>query len=80
MEFGHVNMQGEAGNLRVMPVDGEGDGRIAQHGKVEGIVGVLPDVLAADDDVASHGLLQAGVEFVAIAGRQGGGDTGGAAQ
>ena len=68
MEIGHLGVQGIAGNLGVMPVDGEGDGRVAQHAEVEGVVGVLPDVLAADDDVLAEGLLQAGVELVAEAG------------
>ena len=46
--------------------------------EVEGVVGVLPDVVAADDEVLADGLLEAGVELVAEAGLEGGGDAGGA--
>ena len=51
-----------------MPVDGERDGRIAQHAEVEGVVGVLPDVFAADHGSFAKGLLQAGMELVAKTG------------
>ena len=33
-----------------MPVNREEDRGIAQHTKIEGVMGVLPDVLATDDD------------------------------
>ena len=58
------------GNLRVVPLDGKGDRRVAQHAEVVGVVRVLPDVFAVDDQVSAEGLLQAGMEFVAIAGSQ----------
>ena len=64
-------MQRVAGNLGVMPVDGEGDGRVAQHAEVEGVVRVLPDVFAAEDHVFAEGLLQAGMKLVAEARAQG---------
>ena len=73
-------MQRIAGNLGVMPVDGEGDGRVAQHAEVEGVVGVLPDVLAADHDMLAEGLLQAGMELVAEAGLQRSGNAWGAGE
>ncbi len=71
----NLDVQCVAGNLGVVPVDGEGDGRVAEDAEVEGVVGVLPDVLAAEDHVLAEGLLQAGVELVAIAGGHGAGNT-----
>ena len=53
-----------------MPVDGEEDGRVAQDAEVEGVVRVLPDVLAADHGLLAEGLLQSGVKLVAEAGLQ----------
>ena len=78
MEVGHVGAQREAGDLGVVPVDREGDRRVAEHAEVEGVVRVLPDVVAADDEVLAEGLLQAGVELVAEAGLERSGDAGGA--
>jgi len=54
-----------------MPVDGERNRRVAQDAEVEGIVGVLPDVLAAHHGMLSEALLQAGVELVAETGLKG---------
>jgi hypothetical protein len=51
-----------------MPVDREEDRRVAQDGKVEGVVRVFPDVLAAEHEILAEGLLQAGMELVAVAG------------
>ena len=68
MEVGDISPQGEAGNLRIMPVDWERDGRIAEDTEIEGVVGVLPDIVAADDEVFAKGLLETGVELVAKAG------------
>ncbi len=51
-----------------MPVDGEGDGRVAEDAEVEGVVGVLPDVFAAEHGPLAEGLLEAGMELVAVAG------------
>ena len=77
-KVGHVGAECVAGDLGVVPVDGEGDGGVAEDGEVEGVVGVLPDVVAGEDEVLAEGLLQAGVELVAEAGLEGGGDAGGA--
>ena len=77
---GHIRAQSEAGNLGVVPVDGERDGRVAEHAEVEGVVGVLPDVLAADDEVFAEGLLEAGMKLVAEAGLKCPGYAGGAEQ
>ncbi len=48
-----------------MPVNGEGDGRIAEHTEVEGIVRVLPDVITTYNKIASKGLLKSGMELIA---------------
>src|SRR6202041_1294138 len=50
-----------------MPIDGKGNWSIAQNAEVERVVGVLPDIFAAEDDIFSESLLQPGVEFVAKA-------------
>ena len=80
VKIGDLDVEGVARNLRVVPVDGEGDGRIAEDAEVEGVVGVLPDVLAAEDSVFAQGLLQTGVKLVAEAGGEGTGDAGTARQ
>src|ERR1700733_12694238 len=49
--IGNVDAESEAGNLRVVPVDGESDRGVAEHAEVEGVVRVLPDVAAAEDQV-----------------------------
>jgi hypothetical protein len=69
-----------ARDLGVVPVNGEGDGRIAEDTEVEGVVGVLPDVFAADDDALAEGLLEAGVKLVAEAGLPRPVDAGGAVE
>ena len=51
-----------------MPLDRKRNRRGAQHAKVICIVGVLPDILAIADKVASEALPEAGVEFIAEAG------------
>jgi hypothetical protein len=56
---GDFDVEGVAGDFGVVPVDGEEDWRVAQDGKVEGVSGVLPDVLAAEDQVLAEGLLDA---------------------
>ena len=53
-----------------MPVDREEDWSITQNAEIERIMGVLPDVLAAEHRPLSKGLLQAGMEFVAVTRRQ----------
>ena len=69
-------MQGIAGNLRIVPVDGEGNWRVAEDAEVESVVRVLPDVFAADDDALAECLFQACVKFVAEARLLGRRDTG----
>ncbi len=67
MKVGYIDTQREARDLRIVPIDGKGDGSIAQDAEVEGIVRVFPDVVAAEDQILSESLLQAGMEFVAKA-------------
>ena len=68
MEIRHAGIGGKARNLRVAPIDGEKDGRVAQYAEVEAVVGVLPDVVAAQNKVPAYALLEAGVELVAESG------------
>src|SRR5580698_2478864 len=49
-----------------MPIDREGDGSIAQHTKVKGVVRVFPDVIAAHHGSFAEGLLEARMELVAV--------------
>ena len=65
MKVRHIGAQREARDLCIVPIDGKGDGSIAQNAEVECIMRVLPDVFAAEDDIFSESLLQSGVEFVA---------------
>ena len=76
--IGNVDAESEAGNLRVVPVDGESDRGVAEHAEVEGVVRVLPDVVAAEDQVLAEGLLDARMEFIAKAWLQGSGYSRGA--
>ena len=61
---GNIDAKREAGNLGVVPVDGEGDRRVAEHAEIEGVMGVLPDVVTAHDEVLAKSLLQASMEFI----------------
>ena len=53
-----------------MPIDRKEDWRVAKDAEIEGVVGVLPNVIAADHEVLAEGLLQAGMELIAEAGLQ----------
>ena len=66
---GKASTNGEAGDLGITPFDGEVDGAGAEYVEVVGVVRVLPEILAAQDEVLAEGLLQAGVELIAEAGR-----------
>ena len=65
MVVGNIRTQREAGDLGIVPVNRKGDGRIAQDTEVEGVVGVFPDVIATEDKVLAHSLLETGVKLVA---------------
>jgi hypothetical protein len=80
VEVGHVCAEREARNFGIMPVDGEGDGGVAEDGEVEGVVGVFPDIVAAQDDSLAQVLLESRVKLVAEAGLEGAGDAGGAGE
>jgi hypothetical protein len=49
-----------------VPFDWESDRRSADNAEVKPIVGVLPDVLAVQDQELAESLLKTGVEFVAV--------------
>jgi len=51
-----------------------GDGRVAQDAEIEGVVGVLPDVLATENDILADGLLESSVELIAETGSHGPGN------
>ena len=65
VEVGNVRTKDESRNLGIVPVDGEEDRRVAQNAEVEGIMCVLPDVVAANHEVLAERLLQARVKLVA---------------
>src|SRR5271154_674230 len=78
VEIRDIRTNGIARDFRIVPLDGEGDRRGAQDAEVVGVVRVLPDVLAVDDQIFSEGLLQAGVKLVAKARSKRSGCAGGA--
>lgn len=49
-----------------MPIDREEDWSVAEDGKVEGAVGVLPNVVTADHEVLAEALLKARMKFIAV--------------
>src|ERR1700677_4197134 len=65
MKVGHIRAQREARNLRIVPVDRKGDGRITENAEVKRIVGIFPDVIPAEYEVLAESLLEPGMEFVA---------------
>ena len=71
MDIGHADAAGVSGNLGVMPLDREGDGGRSENAEVITVVGVLPDVFARENQVASEGLLKAGVKFISPSRREG---------
>src|SRR6516225_7367563 len=64
----HADAQSPAGDLRVMPLDGEENRRVTQVAEVISVLRVLPGVLTIDHEVFAEGLLQASVVFVADSG------------
>jgi len=74
--FRDLHIRSIAGDLRVMPIDGEGNGRVAEYAEVEGVVRVLPEIFAAYNNPLADGLLESGVKLVAIAGVQSARDAG----
>ena len=80
VDGGDVEAAVEAGDLGVVPSDGEEDGGGPEDGEVVTGVSVHPDVVGGEDGEAGEGLLESGVEVVAEAGavgRVGAGDKGG---
>ena len=56
-----------AGNLRTLPLDGISDRGITEHAEVKSLVGVLPDVFGVYYEILAKRLLEAGMEFIAMA-------------
>src|SRR5271155_1063337 len=65
VEVRDIRAEREARDLGVMPVNGKGDGRIAQDTEVEGVVGVLPNVVSTEYEVLPRRLLEARMELIA---------------
>src|SRR5436305_3401315 len=61
---------GKAGDLGSLPGYREKYGRVSQDAEIVCVVGVLPDVLAGEDQIFPGRLLQSGVEFISPAGSQ----------
>ena len=74
MVIRHARAQRPAGDLGIVPLDGECDRRIAEHAEIVAVVRVLPDVFAADHEIFRECLFKAGMKFISIAGRKSGGD------
>src|SRR5579875_1612185 len=53
-----------------MPLDWESDRRVTEHAGVIGIVGVLPDIVAAEINVTAEVLFEPGMKLIAKAGRK----------
>ena len=75
-----LRVESIARDLGIMPVDGEGDGGIAQDAEVEAVVGVFPDVLAADHHIFAEGLLESRMELIAETRLHGSGNAGAATE
>src|SRR5580658_9753455 len=65
MKVGHIRAQRKARDLRIVPVDRKGDGRVTQNTEVKSVVRIFPDVIPAEHKVLAKSLLEAGMEFVA---------------
>src|SRR5579863_1803203 len=74
MEVGHAGPYRIAGDFGIVPLDREKYRRVAEVAEIVAIVGVLPDVLAADHQILPEGLLQARMEFIAKPGSKYGWD------
>ena len=59
----------ESRDLGPVPLDRESDRRVTKNAEIVGVVGVLPDIFAVENKKLPEGLLQAGMKFVAKAGR-----------
>src|SRR5580658_5403813 len=56
MEVGHREANGVSGNFGFRPLNRISDRRVCQHAEVKGIVSVLPDVLAVENQVLAKRL------------------------
>ena len=67
MEIRDAHPARKARDLRSVPFDRESDGSRAQDAEVVAVVGVLPDVLAREDQISPEGLLESSMKLVAPA-------------
>ncbi len=65
MKIRYADASGITGNLRVVPFNGEGDRCRAEDTEIVAVVGIFPDVLSGEDNVAPKRLLETDVEFIA---------------
>src|SRR6185369_15237322 len=70
-QVGGADPAGDAVQFRLVPGNREGDGGVQQGAEIVAVVGVLPEVIGVQQQIAAEGLLQAGVELVASAGLDG---------
>ena len=68
MEIWHAHTPRKSRNLGSVPRNREKDGGVAEYAEIVCIVGVLPDVLAGEDQIPAKRLLETGVELITPAG------------
>ena len=71
VHVGGAQAAGDAIELGVVPGDRKRQGGVQQRAEVVRAVGVLPEVIGVEQQIPADGLLQAGVELVAVAGLDG---------
>src|ERR1700716_159769 len=64
MEVRHAHAPGNAGDLRIMPFNRESKRSRPEHTEIVCVMGVLPYILAGEDQVLPERLLQTGMEFI----------------
>src|SRR5580692_3389534 len=60
--------------LRIVPGDGESDGRVEEHAEIVCVVGVFPEIVGINNEPLSDALLEPSIVLVPIAGLEGLGD------
>ena len=71
LQVGGTHPSAEAGHLRVVPGDGEGNGGVEQGAEVVGVVSVLREVVGVHQHETANSLLKSRIELVAEAGADG---------
>ena len=67
MEVRNAGSNCVSGNLGIVPLDREHDGRAADNAEIEGVVRVFPDVFGIHNEVSAERLLQTNMKFVTVA-------------